>query len=291
MTCSNCGSQLPPGTTFCGNCGTRVGHAGGNATPVAHRLLGTTLPVLEITLQPGQSIVAEAGELSWMTSSIGLHTSTQAGGGQGVLGLFKRAVGGGTLFMTEYTSAGREGVVAFATKMPGQILPVAVTPGQTYLVHRHGFVCATPAIELSMGFQRSLGAGIFGGAGFVLQKMAGTAQAWVELGGEVVTYDLQPGETVRVHPGHVGMLEECVSFDITTIPGIRNALFGGDGLFLAALTGPGRVWLQSLPLPNLAHALQPYLSHQEVAAGASGGDYRRGAQGFTQRSIEVVIGQ
>ncbi len=271
MTCSNCGSQRPPGTTFCGNCGTRVGHAGGDATPVAHRLLGTTLPVLEITLQPGQSIVAEAGELSWMTSSIGLHTSTQKGGGQGVLGLFKRAVGGGTLFMTEYTATGREGVVAFATKMPGQILPVAVAPGQTYLVHRHGFVCATPTIELSMAFQRSLGVGIFGGAGFVLQKLAGTAQAWVELGGEVVTYDLQSGETIRVHPGHVGMLEKSVSFDITTIPGIKNALFGGDGLFLAALTGPGRVWLQSLPLPNLAHALQPYLSQQEVAAGASGG--------------------
>jgi len=177
MTCSNCGSPLPAGTTFCGVCGTRVGQTTSGAATVAHRLLGTTMPVLEITLQPGQSLVAEAGELSWMTSSIGLHTSTQKGGGQGMLGLFKRAVGGGTLFMTEYTATGREGAVAFATKMPGQILPVAVAPGQTYLVHRHGFVCATPAIELSMGFQRSLGAGIFGGAGLVLQKLAGTAQA------------------------------------------------------------------------------------------------------------------
>src|SRR5207244_4350832 len=139
-------SQVAPGTTFCGNCGTRVGQqaAYGGAPTVEHRLLGTTLPVLEITLQPGQSIVAEAGELSWMTSSINLHTSTQKGGGQGLLGLFKRAVGGGTLFMTEYTAARREGTVAFATKMPGQILPVGVAPGQTYLVHRHGFVCATP---------------------------------------------------------------------------------------------------------------------------------------------------
>ncbi len=272
MTCPRCGSQMTPGTTFCGACGTRVGQAAyGGAPTVEHRLLGTILPVLEITLQPGQNIVAEAGELSWMTSTITMRTSTQMGGGQGLLGLFKRAVGGGTLFMTEYTAVGREGTVAFATKMPGQILPVSVAPGQAYLVHRHGFVCATPAIELSMAFQRSLGAGIFGGAGFVLQKLAGSAQAWVELGGEVVTYDLQPGETLRVHPGHVGMLEERVGFDITTIPGIRNALFGGDGLFLAALTGPGRVWLQSLPLPNLAHALQPYLGQQEAAAGAAGG--------------------
>src|SRR5262249_5288250 len=147
----------------------------------------------------------------------------------------------------------------------------AVQPGQTYLVHRHGFICATPNVELSMAFQRSLGAGIFGGAGFVLQRLAGTAQAWIELGGEIVIYDLQPGETLRVHPGHVGMLEERVNFDITTIPGIRNALFGGDGLFLAALTGPGRVWLQSLTLPNLAHVLQPYLQVTAAAAATSGG--------------------
>jgi uncharacterized protein (TIGR00266 family) len=222
-------------------------------------------------LQPGQSIVAEAGELSWMSSSIGLHTSTQMGGGQGLFGILKRAMGGGTLFMTEYSAQGRPGMVAFATKLPGQILPVSVQPGQSYLVHRHGFLCATPNVELSMAFQRSLGAGIFGGAGFVLQRLAGTANAWIELGGEVVIYDLQPGETLRVHPGHVGMLEERVSFDITTIPGIRNALFGADGLFLATLTGPGRVWLQSLTVPNLAHALQPYLQVTAAAAATSGG--------------------
>lgn len=271
MICSNCGQHVAPGTTFCGNCGTRAGGASGVSTTIDHRLLGTTLPVLEITLQPGQSVVAEAGELSWMSAGIGLHTSTQKGGGQGFLGVFKRAAGGGTLFMTEYTATGQGGMVAFATKLPGQILPVTVGPGQSYLVHRHGYLCGAPTIELSMAFQRSLGAGIFGGAGFILQKMAGTGQAWVELGGEVVIYDLQAGETMRVHPGHVGMIEQRVNFDITTVPGIKNALFGGDGLFLAALTGPGRIWLQSLPLANLAHALRPYLSGSEAAAGASGG--------------------
>jgi uncharacterized protein (AIM24 family) len=134
------------------------------------------------------------------------------------------------------------------------------------MVHRHGFLCATPQVELSMGFQRSLGAGVFGGQGFILQKIAGEGQAWVELDGEVITYDLGPGETLRVHPGHVGMFEVGVGFEVTMLRGIRNVLFGADGLFLAALTGPGRVWLQSLPLSNLAHALSPYVSKDSNGA-------------------------
>jgi uncharacterized protein (AIM24 family) len=152
-------------------------------------------------------------------------------------------------------------------------MPVDVSPGQSYLIHRHGFLCATPGVELSVGFQQSLGAGIFGGEGFLLQKLAGRCQAFVELGGEIVTYDLAPNETLRVHPGHVGMFEAGVSFDITRIKGIRNMLFGGDGIFLAALTGPGRVWLQTLTVANFAHALMPFLPGfkaevADVGAGA-----------------------
>src|SRR5216683_4736377 len=235
-----------------------------------HKISGSTMPVLEMTLEPGDSIIAEAGELSWMTSSIELRTSTSAGANKGFFGAIKRAAGGGSLFMTEYTANGASGLVAFATKVPGHILPVDVTRDRGYLIHRHGFLCGTSAIELSVGFQRSLGAGVFGGQGFVLQKIGGDGTAWVELDGEVVIYDLSPGETLRVHPGHVGMFEATVSFDITMLRGVRNVLFGGDGLFLAALTGPGRVWLQSLPLSNLAHALAPYLSSGRGSESASG---------------------
>jgi len=127
------------------------------------------------------------------------------------------------------------------------------------MIHRHGFLCGTPGIELGAGFQQSLGAGVFGGAGFILQKMAGSGSAWIELGGEIVTYDLAQGETLRVHPGHVGMFEDTVDFEITRIKGIANMLFGGDGIFLAALTGPGRIWLQTLTVSNLAHAIGPFL--------------------------------
>jgi uncharacterized protein (TIGR00266 family) len=217
------------------------------------------MPVLEIDLQSGESIVAQAGELSWMTSSIELETSTQMGGGGGMFGALKRAFSGGTLFMTEYKAQGAPGSIAFATKVPGNIMPFTVSGNQTYMIHRHGFLCATPGAELTVGFQESLGAGVFGGAGFVLQKLTGNATAWIELSGEVVTYDLKPGETLRVSPGHVGMFEQSVSFEITRIKGIKNMIFGSDGIFLAALTGPGKIWLQSLPLPNLAHALSEYI--------------------------------
>src|ERR1700682_870704 len=176
-----------------------------------HKIIGTTMPVLEMTLDPGDRVVAEAGELSWLTSTIQLHTSTSAGANRGFLGAIKRAVGGGTLFMTEYSANGGPGMVAFATKVPGHILPVEVTPNRGYLIHRHGFLCGTSEIELSVGLQKSLGAGGVGGQGFVMQKIGGEGTAWVELDGEVVTYDLAPGETLRVPPGHVGMFQASVN--------------------------------------------------------------------------------
>jgi uncharacterized protein (AIM24 family) len=162
-----------------------------------HRIIGTTLPVLEFQLQPGERVVAVSGELSWMSRSIQLKTGAQLGGG-GFLGVFKRVAGGGSLFMTEYSAQGEPGLLAFATRVPGHILPVEVRSGQTYMIHRHGFLCSTSGVSLSVGFQQSLGAGIFGGDGFLLQKMAGAGQAWVELDGEVVIYDLRQGETMRV---------------------------------------------------------------------------------------------
>jgi uncharacterized protein (AIM24 family) len=195
-----------------------------------------------------------------MSMALQMQTSTSAGGQQGgFMGALGRAMAGGTLFMTEYTSVGGQGLLAFAAKLPGQILAIDVAPGNGYMVHRHGFMCATLGVQFSIGFQQRLGAGIFGGTGFRIQRLQGQGQAWVELHGEVVTYDLQAGNTLRVHPGHVGMYEERVGFNVTATPGIQNAFFGGSGLFLATLTGPGRVWLQSMAMQHLAHAIQEYL--------------------------------
>jgi len=235
------------------------------------RILGTTMPVLEVLLQPGEGIISEAGELSWMTSSIQMTTHTQMGGGGGLLGVIKRVAGGGTIFMTEYTAYGMPGEIAFATKVPGHILPIEVAGGQEFFIHRHGFLCATAQIQLGVGFQQSLGAGIFGGDGFLLQKVNGYGTAWIELSGEVITKDLRPGETLRVHPGHVGAFTGGVSFQITRVPGIKNMIFGGDGLFLAALTGPGRVWLQTLPIARLAQQIQEYAPGSRGADRIGGG--------------------
>lgn len=225
-------------------------------------LTGTTLPVLELDLQPGEKVVAEPDQLSWMQGTIDMRTTTAAAGSSGFWGAVGRAVSGGGLFLTEFEAGGSGGSVAFAARVPGTIHEVPLHGARGYLIHHDGFLCGTDGVVLSTGIQQSLGAGMFGGDGFVLQKLSGTGTAWVELGGETVVRDLAAGETISVHPGHVGMFEDGVSFEITTIRGVRNVVFGGDGLFLAQLTGPGRVWLQTLTVPKLAHALARYMPHE-----------------------------
>jgi uncharacterized protein (TIGR00266 family) len=238
------------------------------------RIVGTTMPVLEFLLQPNDTVISEAGELSWMSQSIQMTTHTQMMGGGGFFGALKRVAGGGSLFMTEYRAWGAPGEVAFATRVPGHIVPVEVAPGHDYMIHRHGFLCATQQIQLGVGFQQSLGAGIFGGDGFLLQRVSGMGTAWLELSGEVIVKDLQPGEVLRVHPGHVGAFHSGISFQITLVRGLKNMIFGGDGIFLAELTGPGRVWLQTLPISRLAHQLQHYMPSarsESVQGGVAGG--------------------
>ncbi len=246
------------------------------------RIQGTTMPVLEVQLDPNESVFSESGELSWMTASIQMATHTQAGGGGGLFGVIKRVAGGGSIFMTEYRAMQYPGEVAFATRLPGNIVPVELGQGSEYLVHRHGFICGTPQVTLSVGFQQSLGAGIFGGDGFLLQRVGGYGTAWLELSGELIVKDLAPGEMLRVHPGHVGAFQSSVSFQITTVPGIKNMIFGGDGLFLAVLTGPGRVWLQTLPISRLAYQISEYLPQNQapqVGAASIGGGLLGGIVG------------
>src|SRR5207249_11804362 len=161
------------------------------------RITGTTMPVLEFVLDPNESIISEAGELSWMGSSIEMTTHSQFAGGGGLFGVLKRVAGGGSIFMTEYRAVGAAGEVAFATKLPGHIVPIEVGAGHEYMIHRHGFLCATPQIQISVGFQQSLGAGIFGGDGFLLQHVSGTGTAWIELSGELIMKELQTGDTLR----------------------------------------------------------------------------------------------
>ena len=245
------------------------------------RIQGTTMPVLDVQLNPNESVFSESGELSWMTASIQMTTHTQMGGGGGIFGVLKRAVAGASIFMTEYRAMQYPGVVSFATKVPGHIVPIELGQGPEYLVHRHGFLCATDQVTITLGFQQSLGAGIFGGDGFLLQKLGGSGTAWIELSGELVRKDLQPGEVLRVHPGHVGAFQSSVGFQITTVPGIKNMIFGGDGLFLAEMVGPGTIWLQTLPISRLAHQIYEYIPHNDArsAPAAVGGGVLGGIVG------------
>src|SRR6516164_9911979 len=239
---------------------------------------GTTMPVLSVHLDPGESVVAEAGEFSWMTDSIQMSTQVPAGAvaGRGLMGALKRVVGGSSPLMSTYTAQGCPGTITFAAKVPGSILPLDVGPGPECLVHRHGFLAGTPGIEVSAGFQRSFRAGIFAEEGFVLHRIGGQGRAWAELSGQVIPHELAPGESLRVHPGHVGLFPTSVAFQVVRVPGITNRYFGGDADYFAELSGPGTVWLQSMPLPHLAAALVPYLPAaqdrpQPVESGLVGG--------------------
>ena len=225
---------------------------------------GTTMPVLEVHLTPGESVVAEAGQLGWFDDGIELETTTAAAGADGLWDAAKRTLGGGTFFMTRYQSVSQPGTVAFPARLPGKIVQVPLGADRSYLIQRHGFLAGLEGVELSTAFQpKKLGSGMFGGFGFILQKLEGVGHAWIELSGELSEYDLQPGQSLRVHPAHVGLVEGSVAYELATVPGIKNKLFGGDGFFLIRLTGPGKVWLQSLSLPLLADAIEPYLPQQQ----------------------------
>lgn len=241
---------------------------------------GSTMPILEVSLQQGEYIITPHGELAWMTTSIQLSQSMSTGGpgggGGGFMGGLKRMVGGGGLFITRYQGPG---AVTFAAKVPGHIVPVDINGGHQYLVHKHGWLCGTPGITATVGMQQTFRGGMYGGDGFLLQKLSGDGRAWIELSGEVTTYDLPPGQTILAHPGHIGMFQGTVQFTITRMQGIANMFFGGDGLHLVALTGPGQVWLQSMPLPLLAHALMPYLGGDHRAVDTAGGGVAGGMAG------------
>jgi uncharacterized protein (TIGR00266 family) len=231
---------------------------------------GTTMPVLEVHLTPGESVVAESGQLGWFDDGIELETSTAMAGADGMWDAAKRSLGGGSFFMTRYSSTTQPGTVAFPARLPGKIFQIPLGPGRSYVIQRHGFLAGLEGCELATAFHPGhAGSAVFGGFGFLLQKLEGAGHAWVELAGEISEYDLADGQTLRVHPAHVGVIEGSVQYELTTVPGIKNKFFAGDGLFLLRLTGPGKVWLQSLSLPLLADALEPYLPHTSNGQSSS----------------------
>jgi uncharacterized protein (AIM24 family) len=184
--------------------------------------------------------------------------------------------------MTRYQSVSQPGVVAFPARLPGKIVQVPLGDGHSYLIQRHGFLAGLEGAELTTAFHPGhVGSATLGGFGVILQKLEGAGHAWLELAGELSEYDLQAGQTMHVHPAHVGLVESSVQYELGMVPGMKNKLFGGDGLFLLKLTGPGKIWLQSLSLPLLAQALEPYLPHTN-GNGSSASVGGAAVQGLTK---------
>jgi uncharacterized protein (TIGR00266 family) len=235
--------------------------SGEGKTGMDYQIVGTTMQAAIIQLEPGQTIFSETGGMAWMSGNVVMNTNAGGGAGLGGMigGMLKRAVSGESLFIVDYTVQGGKGLVAFASEFPGKIIPLHLAQGQSMIMQRDAFMCAEKTVSLEMHFRRNLGGGFFGGEGFIMQRVTGPGVAFAELDGEIVEYTLEPGQVLKVDTGHVAMFEPTVQFDVEMVRGFRNILFGGEGLFLATLRGPGRVWLQTMPAMNLAKKIANYL--------------------------------
>jgi uncharacterized protein (TIGR00266 family) len=225
-----------------------------------YEISGTVMQTVAIDLSPGDVIYSQSAAMAWMSDSVSMQTNT----GGGLFAGLKRSLTGGSLFITEF-SAGAGGHVAFAPRFPGTILARELKAGESLICRKETFLCAEKTVTLELAWQQRMGAGFFGGAGFILQKVTGPGTVFLDLSGEVVTKQLAAGEKLLVHAGHVGVHEPTVSFDIQMLPGFSNVIFGGEGLFLATLTGPGEVHLQSMPILNLAEEIARYLPARQNA--------------------------
>lgn len=224
-----------------------------------YEIKGTTMPALEITLQRGEAVFTETSGMSWMSDDIDMATGTRGGLGK----MIGRSISGESLFLTTFRSKSDGARVVFTPDAPGHVIPVELADDQSLITQRDAFMCATDSVDVKTHFRKRLGVGFFGGEGFVMQRLTGPGIIFAEIGGEVVEYDLKPGEVLKVNPGYVAMHEPSVDYSINMVRGVRNLFFGGEGVFLATLKGPGRVWLQTMPLRNMAEAIMRYLPTPE----------------------------
>lgn len=215
------------------------------------KILGDSLPVVTCKLSKGESVVTESGGMSWMDEGIKMTTSTNGGIMKGL----GRALAGESLFMNIYTAEKDDVEIAFSSSFPGKILEFDLSQGETIIAQKKAFLCAESTVDIAMHFRKKLGAGFFGGEGFIMQKITGPGKVYLEIDGEVVKKELQAGEKLKVDNGYVAAMESGVKLDITTVPGLKNIMFGGEVLFLTTVEGPGTVWLQSMPISKLAGLL------------------------------------
>jgi uncharacterized protein (TIGR00266 family) len=302
--CTNCGNKMPDDARFCASCGNQtgappaermappstpppstpppsgaqgfsgLGHAPhyAHVGPLDYTIHGDNLQVARVRLKPGQEVFAEAGKMLYKTPSVQWETRMQGDSiGQKIWGAVKRKLMGESLFLT-YFRALSAGEVGFAGSYPGRIQPFDLAAGQSVLVQRDSFLFAQVGVQLNIAFVKKLGAGFFGGEGFILEKLTGPGTVFIHGGGDFIEFNLRPGEMLQVDTGCIVGFDETVNYDIQMAGGIKTAMFGGEGLFLASLTGPGRVIVQSMTLEKM---------RRELAPTGSGGDERRGLGAVT----------
>ena len=221
-----------------------------------YQIEGRPLPVVICQLSAGETMITERGSMCWMSPNMKMETTSNGGIGKALGRMFT----GEALFQNRYTAQGGEGMIAFASSFPGDIRAFEVGPGKEIVLQKSGFLASEAGVQLSVFFQKKLGSGLFGGEGFIMQKVSGTGIVFAEFDGHIVEYELAAGQSMIVDTGYLAAMDATCSMDIKTVSGVKNALFGGEGLFNTVVTGPGKVYLQTMPINNVAGALQPFLS-------------------------------
>lgn len=214
---------------------------------------GEPLPVVICELENGETMITESGAMSWMSPNMQMETT---GGGIGKM--FGRALSGESLFLNRYTAQNGNGTIAFASSFPGSIRAFNIAPGQEIVAQKSAFLAATAGVDLSIFFQQRIGSGLFGGEGFIMQKVSGNGTAFLEFDGYIKEYELAPGQQIVIDTGYLAAMTETCRVEVRTVPGVKNMLFGGEGIFNTVITGPGRIWLQSMPISQMANTLRPY---------------------------------
>lgn len=220
-----------------------------------YEIKGETLPVVVCQLEEGEQMITEGGGMSWMSANMKMETTSNGGVGK-ALG---RMLAGEKIFQNVYTAQGGAGLIAFASSFPGSIKAFEISPGNELICQKGVFLAGEMGVNLSVFFSRKIGGGLFGGEGFIMQKLSGNGLAFGEFDGHVVEYSLAAGQQIVVDTGHLAAMSATCSMDIQTVPGMKNKFLGGEGLFNTIVSGPGHVWLQTMPLPNVAGVLRPYM--------------------------------
>ena len=218
-----------------------------------YEIKGGAFPVVICQLASGERMITEKGGMVWMSPNMEMTTS---GGGMGKM--FAKAFSGESMFQNIYTAKGGSGMIAFGSCFPGRILPIQIAPGREIVLQKSAFLASEAGVQMSVHFNKKLGTGFFGGEGFIMQRLSGSGMAFAEVDGELVEYTLAPGQSMIIDTGNVLGFESSVSIDIQQVKGLKNKLLGGEGFFNTVLTGPGRIWLQTMPVSGMASALRPY---------------------------------